>query len=63
MIDMCKLKQRPLGLVRNVGRTCMIILYDAEMIREMFINKDAFIKHPFQNTIMRHLSPFGLVLL
>lgn len=60
---MCKLKNRPLGLVRNVGRTCMIMLYDAEMIREVFINKDSFIKHSFQNAIMRHLSPYGLVLL
>lgn len=33
------------------------------MIREIFINKDAFVKHPFQNTIMKYLSPFGLVLL
>lgn len=29
----------------------------------MFINKDDFIKHPFQNALVKRLSPFGLVLL
>ena len=28
IIDMCSLKDRPLGLVRNVGRTAMIMLFD-----------------------------------
>jgi cytochrome P450 len=29
----------------------------------MFINKDDFIKHPFQNSLVKRLSPSGLVLL
>jgi hypothetical protein len=28
----------------------------------MFINKDNFIKHPFQNALVKRLSPCGLVL-
>jgi hypothetical protein len=45
-----------------VGGSVSLVLTDAELIKEMFINKDAFVKHPFQNALVKRLSPFGLVL-
>lgn len=60
---MCKLKNRPLGLVRNIGNSCVIMFYDSEMIKEMFAKPSIFIRHPFQNALAKELAPYGLSLL
>ena len=62
MIDMSKIQDRPLGLVRNIGRSCMVMLFEPDMIRELFLNREAFTKHPFQNAVLKSLS-HGLILL
>jgi cytochrome P450 len=54
---------RPRLFCKNIGSTCALVVADPLLVKEMFINKDDFIKHPFQNALVKRLSPFGLVLL
>lgn len=48
---------------KNVGSVCALIVTEPKLVQELFINKDDFIKHPFQNALVKTLSPYGLVLL
>lgn len=63
MIDMCSMAKRPLGLVRNIGKSCVVMLFDGQMIKEMFMDKVSFVKHPFQHSILQSLSYYALTLL
>lgn len=54
---------RPKMFCKNIGSVCAAIITDPDQVREMFINKDDFVKHPFQNSLVKRLSPNGLVLL
>jgi hypothetical protein len=54
---------RPKLFCKNIGSTVALILTDPQLVRDMFICKDDFIKHPFQNALVKRLSPYGLVLL
>jgi hypothetical protein len=54
---------RPKLFCKNIGSTVSLILTDPQLVRDMFIYKDEFIKHPFQNALVKRLSPNGLVLL
>lgn len=47
---------------KNVGSVVSLIVTDPELVKELFINKDDYEKHPFQNALVRRLSPNGLVL-
>lgn len=54
---------RPRLFCKNIGSACALVLSDPQLVKEMFINKDEFIKHPFQNALVKRLSPNGLVLI
>lgn len=55
-------KERSKLFCKNIGSVVALILTDPDLVKEMFINKDDFIKHEFQNGLVKSLSPFGLVL-